>query len=189
MTSLQKYNTFGKRVLAALGDGFVFIPFTILSNRFDDPNDKGAYFVISLLYIICWMLYVVIGHGKYGQTIGKHLMGIKVFDLQEQNVIGYRKAFYREAIWFFAAIAALVYLKITIDTSGAQSETIPYYHGYVRLTMSMWLVLELVTMFFNTKRRALNDLIAGSIIVDVNEMKREDLQRREQELALSLQHK
>ncbi len=55
--------------------------------------------------------------------------------------------------------------------------------------MSIWFMLELVTMFLDSKPRALHDLIAGSVVIDINEMKREELQRRHQELMNTLQNK
>jgi uncharacterized RDD family membrane protein YckC len=44
-------------------------------------------------------------------------------------------------------------------------------------------------MFFNKKRRALHDCIAGSVVLDLNEMKREDLQMRHEQLLTSIQSK
>jgi hypothetical protein len=95
-------------------------------------------------------------HGKYEQTNGKHLMGIKVFDIQEQNVIGYKRSFYREAVWFFAKIVGLTFFIIATYNPLTQNQDLSdtYLNGYVRLTISIWFVLELVTMFFNKKRRA-----------------------------------
>lgn len=189
MAPLHKYNTFGKRFVAGLIDGMVFLPFSLLINHCEHTADKTTFLVSILCSIICWTLYVVMGHGRYGQTIGKRLMDIKVFDIQEQNIIGYKRAFYREAVWFFAAIFGLVYFIVTTHNSAVADKHLNdiYLEGYVRLTISIWFVLELVTMFFNKKGRALHDYIAGAIIVDLNELKREDLQHRHQQLIDSIQ--
>jgi uncharacterized RDD family membrane protein YckC len=191
MTPIHKYNTFDKRFLAGLIDGLIFIPFSILDNRFEDTDNKAIFIGWTLFHTICWTLYVVIGHGKYGQTIGKRLMGIKVFDLKEKTLIGYKNAFLRESVWFFAIIAGIIYLTISTSNSATLNKEVKdtFYNDIVGLTSGIWLILELITMFFNKKRRALHDFLAGSVVVDLNELQREDLQRRQNELITSLQNK
>src|SRR5688500_121192 len=117
MTPINKYNTFGKRFLAGLIDGLIFIPFTILDYSFEDTNNKTIFIWWTLFHTICWTLYVVIGHGKYRQTFGKRLMRIKVFDVNEKYLIGYKKAFLRESVWFFAVIAGITYLIISTSNT------------------------------------------------------------------------
>jgi uncharacterized RDD family membrane protein YckC len=136
-------------------------------------------------------LYVIIGHGKYGQTIGKRLMNIKVFDINEQNIIGYKRAFFREAVWFFANTILIAYSAAATynGTAGNKEWHYKSNSGVIGLTMSIWFMLELVTMFLDSKPRALHDLIAGSVVIDINEMKREELQRRHHELMNTLQNK
>lgn len=187
MTPTKRYNTFGKRFVAALIDGLIFIPFTILDSRFEHTDNKTIFIGWTLFHTICWTLYVVIGHGKYGQTIGKRLMGIKVFDLNESALIGYKNAFLRESVWVIAVIAGIIYLTISTSNTTTFNEVIKatYYDDIVGLTSGIWLILELITMFFNKKRRALHDFLAGSVVVDLNEVRREDLQRRQNELRRS----
>lgn len=189
MTRIHKYNTFGKRFVAALIDGLIFIPFSILDNRFEHTDNKTLFIGWTLFHTICWTLYVVIGHGKYGQTIGKRLMDIKVFDINERSLIGYKNAFLRESVWVFAVIAGIIYLTISTSNTATFNEVIKasYYDDIVGLTSGIWLILELITMFFNKKCRALHDFLAGSVVVDLNELQREDLQRRQNELVTTLQ--
>ena len=109
MTPTHKYNTFSKRLLAGIIDTSVFLPFSIINRQIENNNNKNLLISWTIFYTICWTLYVIIGHGKYGQTIGKRLMNIKVFDINEQNVIGYKRAFFREAVWFFANTILIAY--------------------------------------------------------------------------------
>jgi uncharacterized RDD family membrane protein YckC len=44
-------------------------------------------------------------------------------------------------------------------------------------------------MLFNNKRRALHDYIAGSVVIKLSELKREELRDRRQEIVSSLQGK
>jgi uncharacterized RDD family membrane protein YckC len=132
-------------------------------------------------------MYLVIGHGRYGQTVGKYLMGVKVMDVNEKDVIGYRRAFLRECVWFFAQMAGIVYL-IVDTTKSAEPIAIyeTYYKSIVGLITSTWFLLEVATMLFNKKRRALHDFIAGSVVVHLIELRREALQKKQQELMQSL---
>ena len=188
MTSTNKYDTFGKRFVAALIDGFIFIPFFLLENWFEHTDSKTVFVGWTVFHAVCCTLYVVVGHGKFGQTIGKKLMGIKVFALNEKNLIGYKNAFLRESIWFLAVIAGIIYFLIsTSNTSVIDEESKSYYNDVVSITSGIWLILELITMFFNKKRRALHDFLAGSVVIDLIELQREDLNRRQKELVASLQ--
>ncbi|MGB3008528.1 MAG: RDD family protein [Chitinophagaceae bacterium] len=191
MTPIRKYNTFGKRFVAGLIDGLIFIPFIILDDRFEDTNNKTIFIGWMLFHTICWTLYVVIGHGLYGQTIGKRLVGIKVFSLNEKNLIGYKNAFIRESFWFFTTIVCVIYVAISTSNTATFNEEIraTYNNDIVGLTSGIWLILELITMAFNKKRRAFHDLLAGSVVVDFNELRREDLRKRQDVLIASLQNK
>ena len=76
----------------------------------------------------------------------------------------------------------------TSNTEVIDEESKSYYNDFVSITSGIWLIMELTTMFFNEKRRALHDFLAGSVVIDLIELQREDLHRRQQELRTSLQH-
>jgi hypothetical protein len=114
-------------------------------------------------------------------------MDVKVMDVNEKDVIGYRRAFIRECVWFFAQMAGIVYLIVSTTESVepiAIHET--YYKSIVGLITSTWFLLEVVTLLFNKKKRALHDFIAGSVVVHLIALRREALQKRQQELMQSL---
>ena len=187
MESFNKYETFWKRYLASFIDSLIFLPLHLLTNHYERSTNTTTFLLFTLLHVLLFTVYLVIGHGRYGQTIGKYLMGIKVFDVNEGEVIGYRRAFLRECVWFFAQMAGLVYL--IADTARsvepiAIHET--YYKSIVGLITSTWFILEVVTMMFNKKRRALHDFIADSVVVNISELKREHLHKRQKELMQSL---
>jgi uncharacterized RDD family membrane protein YckC len=167
MSIQDKYNTFQKRFLAGLIDGIVFIPFAIFDNYFHDIANNTIFIAWQLVSLISWTLYYVIGHGKYGQTIGKKVVGIKVLNINEDNVIGYRKAFIREAVWIFVTIICLMYYAIESfkNPNNSQELRVSIIDVYSGMTMLVWFLLELVTMLFNEKRRALHDYIADSVVV------------------------
>jgi uncharacterized RDD family membrane protein YckC len=177
MNEFKKYNTFSNRLGAGIIDGIIFMPIVLFFSIF--RNDSITTFTLCAIFeTLLYTAYMVIGHGKYGQTLGKRFVGIKVFDLQEKNVIGYKNAFLRESVWFFVAIAEALYLFIvsskTANVQQAMMES--NYYNIFSLTSLAWFFLELGTMMFNKKRRAFHDFMAGSVVVNLNELKREELQ-------------
>jgi uncharacterized RDD family membrane protein YckC len=184
MTLHPKYNNFEKRLLAGFIDGFVFLPFALLITHLDFSIDQASFLVLIFAYIICWTLYLVIGHGKYGQTIGKYLMGIKLLRIDEKSTIGYKRAFYREAIWFAATTIGVLYFIAKVYNYQALDKELSesIFERKVRSPINIWFAVELATMFLTKKRRALQDTISGSIVVDLNEMGQEDLHKRQEEL-------
>jgi uncharacterized RDD family membrane protein YckC len=188
MATTYRYDTFAKRLLAGIVDGIIFMPLSILVKELDHSDNTNTFISVAFIYVVCRLLYTVIGHGKYGQTIGKRVMNIKVFDLQEQHVIGYKKAFARDSVWFLAEITGLVYLMVAgYEVVPGDKITDNYFTSFVRITIGSWFLLELISMFFNDKRRAIHDYLAGSVVIDLNEMHMEDLQKRKQAMMGSLQ--
>ncbi len=170
----NKYKTFWQRLFASIVDWLVFIPFIIFEQVVPVMDNKWLYIGYNLTYTICWTLYSVIGVGKYGQTIGKKQMKIKIFSLDEKKLIGYKRAFFREAVWFFVSIGGIVWLYFTTsNTAPFRDELIG--KNNMLIISSIWLIVELVTMFFNTKRRAVHDFMAGSVVIDLNKAGKEDV--------------
>ena len=187
MNVAAKYQTFNKRWLASVIDSLIFLPFSLMAFNYERANDLESYIIYSSLHVLLFTLYLVIGHAKYGQTLGKAVVRIKVFDVDEESRIGFKRAFLRESIWFFAQVVGLVYL--AFSNSGS-IEQLPlqesYFTSIVGGISTLWLLLEIVTMAFNARRRALHDLIAGSVVLNLAELEREKLFKRREEFLASL---
>jgi uncharacterized RDD family membrane protein YckC len=160
--------------MAGIIDGLVFLPLPIILGIFIDTSDKWMFLGGELFYNVCWMVYYVVGHGKYGQTLGKKMMGIKVFNLDERTVIGYKKAFLRESVWLLVTLTGIIILLIKTQNDPSNAEdNFNSYDNLVMIASSSWFLLELITMLSNTKRRAIHDYIAGSVVVDLKELEKE----------------
>src|SRR5688572_458074 len=107
MNTLDRYDTFWKRWLASIIDKLVFLPLTVAVTLNQTSTSTNSFLLLSILHVFLFTLYVVIGHGRYGQTLGKKLMGIKVLNFRETGTIGYGRAFSRESPWFLAQMAGL----------------------------------------------------------------------------------
>ncbi len=97
--------------------------------------------------------YSVVLHGRYGRTIGKKLMGLKVIDKSERKEIGYKQAFIRDAIPILITL-------FVIFASG--SDLGNEENGFVNFA---WFLTEVLTVLFNQKRRAVHDFMAGTVVV------------------------
>ncbi|WP_133273491.1 RDD family protein [Hymenobacter radiodurans] len=149
----QPYNNYRvgfRRVIAALFDGAVVATplLAISANTGITEEDSVALFVASHIIPI---VYSVLMHYKYGQTLGKMAVGIKVIDVSETRGISLKQAILRDSAWIVLQTFSL----LSIGGSITQSAS------------SLWALTEIITMFTNSKRRALHDFIAGTVVVRV----------------------
>ncbi|MEO6610974.1 MAG: RDD family protein [Chitinophagaceae bacterium] len=173
----NKYKTFGQRILAGIIDGLVFLPVYIIGEIFPDKDNKWVFVGLNLFSNFSWILYYVIGHGKFGQTVGKKVMKIKVFSIDEKELIGYKRAFLRESIWFFINLALIASLIFNRDITYLSEETNIHYGKYALIISSSLVLIEIIIMFSNPKRRALHDFLGGSVVIDLKEAEKEKLSK------------
>jgi len=119
-------------------------------------------FVLNFVPTVVAIFYVIFCIVKFGQTIGKFAMGVKIYQLDERTVIGYKRAFLREAVPIVVNLITPVayYVDWPIDAVG---EWITF----------VWVIVVGITMFTDPRRRGINDVLASSIAIDVDEQQRE----------------
>lgn len=176
--SPSKYATFWRRVGAILLDGLIFLPVAsgalFLAHASSDPMSQSAPGLIaSLLYC----LYSIILHGRNGQTVGKLATGVRVLDLAEERLT-VAQAITRDLVPLSLSIASFVVIVnvgLPAGLSGVGSASLMPGLDFARLTPGLallainfiWGLLEILTMTTNRRRRAVHDLIAGSVVVRV----------------------
>jgi uncharacterized RDD family membrane protein YckC len=100
-------------------------------------------------------------HALRGQTIGKMLCRVVVRDLTLQR-ISFFQAVRRDLVPGAATIAMLV-----AQYAASDPQVVDQVAATLNSFFVVWTALELVTMFFSDRRRALHDLIAGTVVVRV----------------------
>ena len=126
-----------------------------------------------------WIGYATYFHARFGQTVGKRVMGIRVVRL-DGNVIGWREAWLRSAVDAlydpFQVVASWVALS-RIGDDGAyeglgwlQRDTLlsqhaPAWASWIEGVSLAWLWVAVVVMLFHRDRRSLHDFIAGTVVV------------------------
>jgi len=168
------YRNFWRRFWAGMIDGVIFEPVSWL-----DKWIWGAGLPIPLLVI--WFVvatssgvaYSVILHGLYGQTVGKRLLGVRVYSVSGAT-LSMRQAVLRDCFPIVVNLVAGVALLPTVAAgknplhpAGFELSGPSTWVLLVAWATAAWLLLELGTMFANPHRRALHDLIAGSVVMRV----------------------
>lgn len=172
------YAGFGQRLLAGLIDSAVFLPVLVLYYWVGAGAAEGA-FTAEVLYNGLWIAYVVYGHGRFGQTIGKRVMRIRVVRVDGSS-LGWNRAWARCAVDIVFSVVQIcggLVALTAMDRAGSEQldggieRSFDWLdHEPVWSEMAGWLWLgwvgsEVVVMLFNERRRALHDFIAGSVVV------------------------
>lgn len=163
----NKYSNFWRRFFAVIIDGLVFLPLQWI----DDYILSGA---IGSVGVFLWgvggailgISYYVILHAKYGQTIGKMVMKVKVVDVSESRNITVKQSCMRDIVpIIMVPFTVYAYAQLAFFGKTWQSLDQDSVLTIVSLIMISWVVLESVSMLFNEKRRAVHDYIACSVVV------------------------
>ena len=164
---MNKYNTFWKRLLAALIDSLILLPLTLITTYAEATENKFIFLFTISIFSILNSAYFIILHGKYGQTPGKRITGIQVVDKNEILLIGFKRAVIRESPWIIAYVIVFIHLVISllltnqINLTKAKEES----NDFISTSSFVWIFVELITMLLNHKRRALHDYLAGSVVI------------------------
>jgi uncharacterized RDD family membrane protein YckC len=187
---MERYFTFWRRLGASLFDSLMLLPVSYFAAKYIDLNDPLTYFIWTALPVLAFIVYNVMLTGMAGQTIGKIIMGIKVLDLDEQSVVGIKRAFYRESVYFTIEIVGLLVIGYQAFVNGSissemtttvvnhsveagnasgsiSSGTSITVNSVFVATHYCWIALELITMLFNSKRRAIHDFLASSVVISL----------------------
>jgi len=162
----KRYKTFWRRFFASWIDSFIlyiihYLITIIITTSDYIMNDIGFLFLALLPFA-----YSMIFHGYYGQTFGKMVMKVKLYNKDEIHDVKFIQAFYRELIPIIIIVLSygLNFIEINLDNIYFMT-----YMGIVASISLIWYLLEIFTMLFNTKRRALHDFIAGTVVLNISE--------------------
>ena len=161
-----KYNTFWPRFWSPTIDSIVLWPLTVLIPVILESTifkTQTASWVIACLGSAIQFSYSIYLNGKYGGTIGKLKCNLRILDHKTERPISFQQAILRDAIPLVLIITLCVYSIIT--PSRLEGMTLPL---YISAAFGLWFLAEILTMLTNSKRRALHDFIAGTVVVRTN---------------------
>jgi uncharacterized RDD family membrane protein YckC len=171
------YANFWQRFAAAWIDVFVLVPVIILDEWLSGRSRLAALVLVVPAGMV-YFGYVVYCHGRFGQTVGKHVMGIRVLTVAGER-IGWRGAWARSAVdlafTVLGMVASFIALSAAVDAAYAGlswpdrmtylTTLTPHWFNWAGFAATVWTWSEVIVMLFNERRRALHDFIAGTVVV------------------------
>ncbi|ALT79098.1 RDD family protein [Paucibacter sp. KCTC 42545] len=173
----MNYASFWQRFLAGIIDFLIFLPIIFLQNWLE-ADSKLAGFVLALATAFAFFAYSLCCHAKYGKTLGKHMVGIRVVTVSGQP-LGWRRATLRVSVdgvlsilQAIATIWAIAHIPDALYYGVGWQDRIKNLTAYELASLSwvgtatqIWYWSELVVMLLDDKRRALHDYLAGSVVI------------------------
>jgi len=191
----ERYKTLLQRFVASLIDGAVLSPVTMTTTLLVGYGPRPVAIAwLTCTFPVAWA-YTAYCHGRWGATFGKRIMEIAVVRASDEGPCGYRAAIRRdsgaivlgalytilliqlvsseqtEGFRIFSPPAALEYdpeapppfLQIYRDTLHAAFPT--WQMVVIAVLGWLWSLAELATMMTNRRRRALHDVLGGTVVV------------------------
>ena len=168
----QRYRTFWQRFFAAFIDGLAMWPIAYLLSYISNSSIGTIAVIGNLLYNMAPYVYSVVLHGNYGQTLGKMAMGVKVVDVETEDAIDLKQAFIRDSVPISLMILIYAYSIIIFYGNDGYELQVDFATLAPMLIIGIlgfiWTFLEIFSMLFNNKFRALHDLLARTVVVRTN---------------------
>lgn len=162
-----KYKTFWPRFWATLLDGAALAPIMWLDqliwNNTTSTFALGSWW--SLMQVISLSYYIGFLY-RYGQTPGKMAMGVLVLDYKNQK-LSFKQAILRYIAPVLLTPVALVIVYSNLVNANLANRGLGDVETmlWISYVMIIWAALEMITMLFSKKRRAIHDYIAGTVVV------------------------
>lgn len=164
----NKYKTFWPRFSAALLDGAALAPIQwmdrLIWSSTTSPLVLSVFVLFSSLVGLVYIIWFVV---RFGMTPGKMVTGVRILDHKSEELPSLKQAVLRQIVWVL-----LVPIMLLVSFSNIWSAQLVnrglgsfenlFLFGHI---MMGWSVLEVVTMLFNRKRRAIHDFIGGTVVV------------------------
>ncbi len=171
----------GSRIVAKILDTFAFLPITALyfvSVGFA-PLPVGVTGLI--LFQATWCFYLVYFHYRWGQTLGKKALSIKVVRLDGGPVSLKQAALRAISALVLAAFGATSAVIGALSIDVASFENLPFVERFVAFGLAqpgsqaiqavstLWLIAEIIAFLATPERRTVHDFIAGTRVISVKE--------------------
>ncbi|PKN59928.1 MAG: hypothetical protein CVU53_05735 [Deltaproteobacteria bacterium HGW-Deltaproteobacteria-11] len=173
----ERYLTFWPRFWTGGVDSCILWPAVLTTTvllAYNVPRILAA--LILIIESLSWLIYTVVMHARYGQTVGKMVTKVRVVDFRTEGSISWRQAWLREGIPMILSLGLLgweIFLILSGDVKPsaiASGEALVTHKTFWLMTLlpGLWFVAEVLTMLTNNKRRALHDFIAGTVVIRTN---------------------
>lgn len=173
----QVYAGFWIRLAAILLDIIIMLPVTGLVLYLGGLS-KSAYFYTIIPNLLFSVFFQVVLVKIYGGTPGKLIMGIKIIQKNSDDV-DWGAAFLRYAVQLFLIILGIYIMILSLNLidestyislgfmkrSEFMSSINPIPNKILLWSNSIWILLEIIVLLSNQRKRAVHDFIAGTVVV------------------------
>ena len=171
------YAGFWLRLIAMFIDGVVFLPVAIIY-LYTRAESWEMAVMTTIPYCFLYALYNIYFHGRWGRTIGKMVIRIKVVR-QDGEDIRYGQAFMRHSVDLVLATLSAAAFSMALDSvkdtgffhgDWQQLNTLfhnalPPWWNSVKAATQTWVFSELVVLLTNKEKRSVHDFIAGTVVI------------------------
>ena len=163
-TVAEKLDTRSRRVGAFLIDLLVLLPVAAILSVVAARTGGPVLVVCAVIWILLLTMYSVIGHAKWGGTIGKWFVGVRVTDLREQSA-GFGACMLREIFVVLLSFGWLAWWAPRILEGVEDPKSMATVIPMIVLMWTLWWFLELVTMAINERRQSVQDRMAQTLVL------------------------
>ena len=158
---MDRYSTFLRRAIALFIDIMIILIISELIESVLIDIREGAVFLYVNTFLFPY-LYFMIFHLVNGQTIGKMITKIKIYDIDEINKNNVKQAIFRDLIPFSVSLIMLLLL-LFVNNEGL---------GYlmfllVKVVLFCWIGIDLYSLTKDNKRRSIQDKISKTTILRI----------------------
>lgn len=172
----MRYAGFWSRLVALLIDTAVVMP--LIGVSIWSMSSRTTALLFELPFAFAFAFYNIYLIGRWGQTLGKMAMKIRVVRVDGREA-GFEHAFYRHAVdlafsligsalTIYALMSVTDYEYAMLDFDGrldlVENKT-GIWTGVANRLSSVWVGSEVIVLLLNEKRRALHDFIAGTVVI------------------------
>jgi uncharacterized RDD family membrane protein YckC len=165
MIVAPRFRTFWRRLWAGYVDTLVFAPLMWLDHWiWEHASPLGFRVLWVVLFSLSFPAYAVYMHGRFGQTLGKRLLRVKVTDISGR-ALTMSQSLRREAINLPVLVWSLgAGLVLILSGSGPHDPLRSDYGPPAGIIFGLF-GLEVLSTLGSRQRRAVHDLVAGSVVV------------------------
>ncbi len=158
----DKYKTFWRRFFAMWIDGIIIGLLGYVAKLFQNSDSIILVNLILFFSQVLPYIYSIFLHGSYGQTLGKMITGVRIFDKSENSNITFKQAILRDIFPLGGVLLLFTINWVGLSTDSSFASTVVM---TIMMIIISWSILEIITMMLNKKRRAIHDLIAGTVVL------------------------
>jgi len=165
------------RLAAGIADAIILIPFGILFVWLEGI-DRNVAMVVTIPSVSLFALYNVFFNARFGGTPGKLFFDIRI-TRPDGTPIDWSHAWWRSSvdlifaalflcvnIWALSQIDPSVYSELNWkNRPEVLASFFPPWWGLVFILQTIWIWGELIVLLLNTRKRAIHDFIAGTVVI------------------------